>query len=42
MKIWRIALTMFAVFSFTSCNSDDNVERRLTGNQKEMYAQNIS
>ena len=31
-----------AMLSLASCNSDDNVERRLTGNQKEMYAQNIS
>ena len=31
-----------ALLSLASCNSDDNVERRLTTNQKERYAQNIS
>ena len=31
-----------AMLSLASCNSDDNVERRLTTNQKERYAQNIS
>ena len=31
-----------ALLSLVSCNSDDNVERRLTTNQKERYAQNIS
>ena len=31
-----------AMLSLASCNSDDNVERRLTTNQKEMFAQNIS
>ena len=30
-----------AMLSLASCNSDDNVERRLTTNQKERYAQNI-
>ena len=31
-----------AMLSLASCNSDDNVERRLTTNQKGRYAQNIS
>ena len=31
-----------AMLSLASCSSDDNVERRLTTNQKERYAQNIS
>ena len=31
-----------AMLSLASCNSDDNVERRLTTNQKERYSQNIS
>ena len=31
-----------AMLSLASCNSDDNVERRLTTNHKEMFAQNIS
>ncbi len=30
------------MFFLASCCSDDNVERRLTTNQKEMYAQNNS
>ena len=42
MKIWKIVFVMLAAISFASCNSDDNVERRLTTNQKERYAQNIS
>ena len=42
MKIWRIAFAMLAAISLASCSSDDNVERRLTTNQKERYAQNIS
>ena len=42
MKICRLAFAMLAAFSLASCNSDDNVERRLTTNQKERYAQNIS
>ena len=42
MKIWRIAFAMLAAISLASCSSDDNVERRLTTNQKEMFAQNIS
>ena len=42
MKIWRLALATLAAFSLVSCSSDDNVERRLTTNQKERYAQNIS
>ena len=42
IKIWRLAFVMLAAFSLASCNSDDNVERRLTTNQKERYAQNIS
>ena len=41
--IWRCSLVMtVAMLSLASCNSDDNVKRRLTTNQKEMYAQNIS
>ena len=42
MKIWRITFAVLAAFSLASCSSDDNMERRLTTNQKEMYAQNIS
>ena len=42
MKIWRIIFMMLAAFSLASCSSDDSVERRLTTNQKERYAQNIS
>ena len=42
MKVWRIAFVMLAAISLVSCNSDDNVERRLTTKQKERYAQNIS
>ena len=41
-KLWRLAFVMLAAISLASCNSDDNVERRLTTNQKERYAQNIS
>ena len=45
--MWRaIYVNIFvmcaAMLSLASCNSDDNVERRLTTNQKEMFAQNIS
>ena len=32
MKIWKIVFVMLAAISFASCNSDDNVERRLTTN----------
>ncbi len=43
MIIWRNIFVMCAaILSLASCNSDDNVERRLTTNQKEMFAQNIS
>ena len=42
MKIWRIAFMMLAALSLTSCGSDDDVVRRLTNEQKETYAQNIS
>ena len=42
MKIWRIALTMLAALSLASCSNDDNVVKRLTNEQKETYAQNIS
>ena len=31
-----------AMFSLASCSSDDNVERRLSHEQRETYAQNIS
>ena len=41
-KLWRLAFAVLAAFSLASCSSDDNMERRLTTNQKEMYAQNIS
>ena len=39
--IWRIAFVMLAVVSLASCGSD-NVEKRLTSEQRELYAQNIS
>ena len=43
MNFLRFILMMCAaMLSLASCNSDDNVERRLTTNQKERYAQNIS
>ncbi len=42
MKIWRLAFAMLAAFSLASCSSDDDVVRRLTNEQKETYAQNIS
>lgn len=41
-KIWRIAIAMLAVFSFASCSSDDNTERRMSQGQKETYGQSIS
>ena len=42
MKIWRLVLATLAAFSLASCSSDDDVVRRLTNEQKETYAQNIS
>lgn len=42
MKIWRIMFMMLAAFSLASCSSDNNWEKRLTNEQKETYAQNIS
>ena len=42
MKIWRITFAMLAALSLASCSSDDDVVRRLTNEQKETYAQNIS
>ena len=42
MKIWRIAFAMLAAFSLASCSSDENIERRLTHEQRETYGQNIS
>ena len=42
LKIWRIAFAMLAALSLASCSSDDDVVRRLTNEQKETYAQNIS
>lgn len=42
IKIWRLAFAMFAAFSLASCSSDNNWEKRLTNEQKETYAQNIS
>lgn len=39
--IWRLAFVMLAVVSLASCGSDD-VEKRLTSEQRELYAQNIS
>lgn len=42
MKIWRLAFAMLAAFSLASCGSDDSWEKRLTNEQKETYAQNIS
>ena len=42
LKIWRITFAMLAALSLASCSSDDDVVRRLTNEQKETYAQNIS
>ena len=42
MKIWRIAFAMLAAFSLASCSSDDNIERRLSQEQRETYGQNVS
>lgn len=42
MKIWRLAIAMLAAFSLDSCSSDDNIERRLSHEQRETYGQNIS
>ena len=42
MKIWRLAFAMLAAFSLASCSNDDHWEKRLTNEQKETYAQNIS
>ena len=39
--IWRLVFVMLAVVSLASCGSDD-VEKRLTSEQRELYAQNIS
>ena len=39
---WRLAFLVLAVLSLASCNSDDNVERRLTAEQKETYGRSIS
>ena len=35
-------MTMLAALSLASCSNDDNVVKRLTNEQKETYAQNIS
>ena len=42
MKIWSLAFAMLAAFSLASCSNDDHWEKRLTNEQKETYAQNIS
>ena len=39
--IWRLVFVMLAVVSLASCGSDD-VEKRLTSEQRELYAQNTS
>ena len=41
LRIWRLVFVMLAAFSLASCSSDD-VEKRLTSEQRELYAQNIS
>ena len=41
-KIWRFAIAMLAAFSLASCSSDDNIERRLSHEQRETYGQSIS
>ena len=40
LRIWRLVFVMLAAFSLASCSSDD-VEKRLTSEQRELYAQNI-
>ena len=42
MKLWTLTLAMLAAFYLASCGSDDNLEGRLTHEQKETYAQKIS
>ena len=41
-KIWRLTIAMLAAFSLASCSSDENIERRLSHEQRETYGQNIS
>ena len=42
LKYLGFILLLFSLFPLASCSNEDDVVKRLTGKQKETYAQNIS